>query len=76
MKHSLTRLLLAVVAASVMAAPAHAKPGSPQVPGHDRSPGRGTRSFLVAHAVGVQIYSLRRDDAKRVDASSLLARKT
>ena len=55
MKHSLTRLLIAVVAVGALAAPAHAKPGSPAVP-DTIVPPAGNKVFLVAHAVGVQIY--------------------
>jgi Protein of unknown function (DUF3455) len=55
MKLSLTRLLAAVVAALALVAPAHAEPASPQVPG-TLVPAAGNKVFLVAHAVGVQIY--------------------
>jgi hypothetical protein len=55
MKLSLSRLLLTAVAASALAAPAYAGPGSPEVP--DRIvPPAGNKVFLVAHADGVQIY--------------------
>ena len=55
MKLSLTRLLLAVIAALAVATPAHAGPASPAVP-DKLVPAAGNKVYLVAHAVGVQIY--------------------
>jgi hypothetical protein len=55
MKVSLTRLIAAVIAASALAAPAHARPSSPEVP-DKLVPPAGNQVFLVAHAKGVQIY--------------------
>ena len=55
MKLSLTRLLVTVIAAVALAAPAHAGPASPEVP-DKLVPPAGNKVFLAAHAVGVQIY--------------------
>jgi hypothetical protein len=55
MKLSLSRLFLAVIAASALAAPAHAGPTAPEVPAKLVPPAEN-QVFLVAHAEGVQIY--------------------